>query len=291
MSAWSQQRRHAARGGFPRGSSGGPGRRRTRSRGPSRRTAAAGRSGMCSPTRRGKIFRGDTGDIACDSYNRLEDDVRILSELGVGAYRFSVVLAARAADSAAERSTSPASTTTAGSSSGCAGAGSSRSVTVYHWDLPQALEELRRLGQPRHRPALGELAGARRGARRPGRDVDDDQRATADRRTRATGSAPTRRADATTRWRRRPPITSCSGTGMRSQALRASVSDRRPIGPTMDPHPLRARSTPEAERLADALDAEQNRVYMDPVFKRLLPEDAQTMLRPPETWSRTATWS
>ncbi len=38
----------------------------------------------------GKVNRGDTGDIACNSYNRLEDDVRLVSELGVGAYRFSV---------------------------------------------------------------------------------------------------------------------------------------------------------------------------------------------------------
>src|ERR1700691_4483147 len=38
----------------------------------------------------GKVHRGDTGDTACDSYNRMEDDVRLLDDLGVGAYRFSI---------------------------------------------------------------------------------------------------------------------------------------------------------------------------------------------------------
>jgi len=43
---------------------------------------------MC--TKKGAIKNGDTGDIACDHYNRLEEDLDLLSELGVKAYRFSV---------------------------------------------------------------------------------------------------------------------------------------------------------------------------------------------------------
>lgn len=38
----------------------------------------------------GKIVDGDTGDVACDHYHRSADDVRLLSKLGVGAYRFSI---------------------------------------------------------------------------------------------------------------------------------------------------------------------------------------------------------
>ena len=38
----------------------------------------------------GKVYRGDTGDIACDSYHRTDEDLGLLSELGVGGYRFSV---------------------------------------------------------------------------------------------------------------------------------------------------------------------------------------------------------
>src|SRR5579884_3010662 len=38
----------------------------------------------------GKVRGGDTGDIACDSYHRLDEDLALLSELGVGGYRFSI---------------------------------------------------------------------------------------------------------------------------------------------------------------------------------------------------------
>src|SRR5258707_9702061 len=38
----------------------------------------------------GKTFHGDTGDIACDQYHRLEADLDLLVELGIPAYRFSV---------------------------------------------------------------------------------------------------------------------------------------------------------------------------------------------------------
>ena len=38
----------------------------------------------------GKIANGDTGDIACDHYRRYEDDVKLMRELGLKAYRFSI---------------------------------------------------------------------------------------------------------------------------------------------------------------------------------------------------------
>src|SRR3712207_4772638 len=38
----------------------------------------------------GKTINGDTGDIACDHYHRWQDDVQLMRDLGVRAYRFSV---------------------------------------------------------------------------------------------------------------------------------------------------------------------------------------------------------
>jgi len=38
----------------------------------------------------GKVLNGDTGDVACDHYHRYQQDVALMSDLGVGAYRFSV---------------------------------------------------------------------------------------------------------------------------------------------------------------------------------------------------------
>lgn len=38
----------------------------------------------------GKVLNGDTGDVACDHYHRYRDDVGLMRELGLDAYRFSI---------------------------------------------------------------------------------------------------------------------------------------------------------------------------------------------------------
>lgn len=38
----------------------------------------------------GKVFDGHTGDVACDHYYRYPDDVKLMKEIGLQAYRFSI---------------------------------------------------------------------------------------------------------------------------------------------------------------------------------------------------------
>ena len=38
----------------------------------------------------GKVVNGDTGDVACDHYNRFDEDIAIMKDLGISAYRFSI---------------------------------------------------------------------------------------------------------------------------------------------------------------------------------------------------------
>ena len=40
--------------------------------------------------RPGAVFDGHTGDVACDHFHRYPEDVALMSDLGVGAYRFSL---------------------------------------------------------------------------------------------------------------------------------------------------------------------------------------------------------
>ena len=88
--------------------------------------------------RPGAVANGDTGDVACDHYNRYRDDVALMSSLGLAAYRFSV-----AWPRVQPGGRGPAS---------AAGLDFYRRlvdellahdiapwVTLYHWDLPQDL--------------------------------------------------------------------------------------------------------------------------------------------------------
>ncbi|WP_282947982.1 GH1 family beta-glucosidase [Cellulomonas endometrii] len=88
----------------------------------------------------GAVLHGDTGDRGTDHYHRVEADVALMADLGLGAYRFSVAwprvqptgsgpanqrgldFYRRLADRLLERGITPV-------------------VTLYHWDLPQPLQD------------------------------------------------------------------------------------------------------------------------------------------------------
>ncbi len=88
----------------------------------------------------GAITNGDTGDVACDHYHRMPADVALIAELGVDTYRFSV--AWPRVQPGGRGPVNPA---------GMAfydrlvdellGKGIDPWVTLYHWDLPQELED------------------------------------------------------------------------------------------------------------------------------------------------------
>ena len=91
---------------------------------------------------KGRVKNGDTGDIACDHYNKFSDDIILMRELGVDSYRFSVSWPRifpigtedkinqsgmdfydRLVDTLLENNITPF-------------------VTLNHWDIPQGLEDL-----------------------------------------------------------------------------------------------------------------------------------------------------
>jgi beta-glucosidase len=88
----------------------------------------------------GKVYRGDTGDIAADHYHRLDADLDLLSWLGCRTYRFSIAWPR-------VMPTGQGEVSAAGLDfykrmlDGLHQRGIVPMVTVYHWDLPQALQD------------------------------------------------------------------------------------------------------------------------------------------------------
>lgn len=89
----------------------------------------------------GKIKNGDTGDVACDHYHRYREDIALMRELGVGAYRFSISwprVLPRGRGAANEAGLAFYDRLI----DALLAAGIEPWVCLYHWDLPQALSEL-----------------------------------------------------------------------------------------------------------------------------------------------------
>ncbi|MGI8486738.1 MAG: family 1 glycosylhydrolase, partial [Thermomicrobiales bacterium] len=88
----------------------------------------------------GKIANGDTGDIACDHYHRWPSDIRLMQELGLDAYRFSIAWPRILPNGRGQ-------VNTAGLDfydrlvDGLLAVDIEPWATLYHWDLPQALQD------------------------------------------------------------------------------------------------------------------------------------------------------
>ncbi len=89
----------------------------------------------------GRVYNGDNGDVACDSYHRYEEDVELMKELGIITYRFSISWSRIIPDGDGEINREGLDyyhrfvdkLLEAGIEPFC---------TLYHWDLPQALQDV-----------------------------------------------------------------------------------------------------------------------------------------------------
>ena len=88
----------------------------------------------------GRIADGSSGDVACDHYHRWPEDVRLMAELGLTGYRFSVAWPRIQPDG-----TGPANPAGIAFYDRLIDAllerGISPMLTLFHWDLPQPLQD------------------------------------------------------------------------------------------------------------------------------------------------------
>jgi beta-glucosidase len=88
----------------------------------------------------GRVVNGDTGDVADDHYHRVEEDLDLMKSLGLHAYRFSIAwprIQATGRGPANQAGLDFYSNLV----DGLIARGITPVATLYHWDLPQALED------------------------------------------------------------------------------------------------------------------------------------------------------
>jgi beta-glucosidase len=231
----------------------------------------------------GKVRGGDTGDVACDAYHRYREDVALMASLGLNAYRFSISWprvqpGGRGAPNQRGLDYYRALLDSLGEH------GIAATATLYHWDLPQELQDeggwavrgtaerfaeyvaltAEALGDRVARwitlnePQVVSTNGYRRGDHAPGlRDPD-------------AASAATHHL--------------LLGHGLATQALRDRGAAE--VGITLDMHPVRTlgdRRPDELEQGRLITDAAVNGIYLEPILHGRYPDHApQALLPPPE---------
>jgi beta-glucosidase len=88
----------------------------------------------------GKVRDGDTGDVACDHYNRYAEDVALMKALGLGAYRFSISWS-RVLPEGRGRVNEKGLDFYRRLVAALREAGIRPMATLYHWDLPASLDD------------------------------------------------------------------------------------------------------------------------------------------------------
>jgi beta-glucosidase len=220
----------------------------------------------------GNIENGDTGDVACDHYHRWREDVTLMASLGIPAYRFSISWP-RILPAGKGKVNQAGLDFYNALVDGLLEAGIEPYITLYHWDLPQALQDrggwpardtaqafaeythviTRHLGDrvrnwmTLNEPHVSAFVGYLQGRHAPGhKDMDEMVAAS-------------------------HHLLLAHGLGV--AAIRANVPDAN-VGIVFNLYPVYTASPSEADKdAAQMVDGAVNRWYLDPVSGRGYPED------------------
>ena len=227
----------------------------------------------------GRIHDGSTGDVACDHYHRFRDDVRLMAELGVQAYRFSIAWP-RVFPEGTGRINTRGLDFYSRLVDELLAANITPMVTLFHWDLPQALEER---GGFRERAIAGwfseyaHAVGTALGDRVPFWTTLNEPQVFAVF-GHITGEQAPGLVDFPGFAAVAHHLNLAHGAGV--QALRAAAPNAR-IGTVLQLPPVHPKTASEADLAAAArFDAVFNRFFLDPVLLGTYPEQALSILAP-----------
>ncbi|RST06715.1 beta-glucosidase [Streptomyces sp. WAC05374] len=221
----------------------------------------------------GKVFEGHTGDVAVDHYHRFRDDVTLMAELGLTAYRFSVSWSRvqptgrgpavqkgldfyrRLVDDLLAHGITPV-------------------LTLYHWDLPQELEDAG--GWPHRATAerFAEYAGIVAGALgdRVERWTTLNEPWCSAFLGYGSGVHAPGRTDPVAALRAAHHLN--LGHGLAVRALRAALPPRAQMSVSLNLHELRPLTpAPEDLDAVRRIDAVGNRIWLGPMLNGAYPED------------------
>ncbi|WP_035845083.1 GH1 family beta-glucosidase [Kitasatospora azatica] len=221
----------------------------------------------------GKVHAGDTGDVATDHYHRYPEDIALMAELGLTAYRFSISwsrVQPTGRGPAVERGLDFYRRLT----DQLLEAGIQPFATLYHWDLPQELED--RGGWPERDTAerFGEyaaLAAEALGDRVAVWTTLNEPWCSA---FLGYGSG----VHAPGRTNPRDALRAAHhlnlGHGRAVAALRAALPDSAQLAISLNLHQVRALSAEPADReAARRVDAVGNRIFTGPLLHGGYPDD------------------
>jgi beta-glucosidase len=220
----------------------------------------------------GKVRNGDSGDVACDFYHRYPQDVALMRELGLQAFRFSI-----AWPRVLPRGRRPVNETGLDFYDRLVDELLAHDIepyaTLFHWDTPQALEDLG--GWPSRGTAEAFAEYAEAVARRLGDRV----------RFWITHNEPWVHAWIGHSWGQHAPGRTSEGEavaaahhlmlshGWAVDVIRAVAPDAQ-VGITLNlAQAYPASETPEDEAAAWQVDGEGNRWFLDPLFRGAYPAD------------------
>ncbi|MGW0120607.1 GH1 family beta-glucosidase [Streptomyces sp. NPDC003327] len=236
----------------------------------------------------GKVRNGDTGDIAADHYHRLDEDIALMRRIGVTDYRFSVAwprVQPTGRGPAVEKGLDFYRRLV----DGLLEAGIRPVATLYHWDLPQELEDAG--GWPQRETAyrFAEYAGIMA-------EALGDRVATWTTLNEPWCAAFLGYGNGVHAPGRTSAVASLRAAhhlnlahGLAARVLRGALPDSSEVSLTLNLHAVRACSSdPEDVDAARRIDAVGNRIFLDPVFHGRLPEDLVRDTAPVTDWSFVA---